>query len=156
MFPKISLSKEVRNWILARYVIDHFERLGSFIQGDLRFNQPFGKETVDIMGTTALGPFVVKISDEPLTDKEIDEFYQLCLQSQIYEGLVISPNKPLDKAMRTILLYDNKLLVNWFRIRNINDAINHVATFYSFEVIFEGQNAYLISTPKLLPRKTKP
>ena len=154
MFPKIILGKEVRNWMLARYVIDHFERLGSFIQGDLLFNQPFGKEVVEIMGTTALGAFVVKISDEPLSDKEINEFYKLCLENQLHEGLVISPNKPLDKAMRTTLLYDNKLLVNWFRVRNIIDAINHVTTYYTFEVIFEGQNAYLISAPKLLPRKT--
>jgi len=139
--------------MLARYVIDHFEKQGSFIQGDLLFNQSFGKEVVDIEGTTALGPFVVKISDEQLTDKEIDDFYKLCLDSQLYEGLLISSNKPLDKAMRTALLYDNRLMVNWFRVRNINDAINYVATYYSFEVIFEGQNAYLISAPKLLPRK---
>jgi hypothetical protein len=139
--------------MLARYVIDHFEKQGSFIQGDLLFNQPFGKEVVDIKGTTALGPFVVKISDEQLTDKEIDDFYKICLDSQLYEGLLISSNKPLDKAMRTALLYDNRLMVNWFRVRNINDAINYVATYYTFEVIFEGQNAYLISTPKLLPRK---
>ncbi|MEM3427703.1 MAG: hypothetical protein QW212_05460 [Nitrososphaerales archaeon] len=139
--------------MLARYVVDHFERSGSSLQGELSFNQKLGEEVVEIMGNTMLGPFAVKIRDEPLTDKEIDDFYNLCVASRLYEGLVISPNKPMDKAMQTILLFDNKIMVKWFRVRNIEDAVTYITTYYTFEALFEGTNAYLICTPKLLPKK---
>lgn len=153
LFPKTALKKEVRDWMLARYVVDHFERAGSFIQGEILFNQHFLGETVEMMGNTALGPFVVKIRDETLADKEIEDFYNLCVAGKLYEGLLISQNNPMDKVMQSTLLFDNKLMVNWFRVRNINDAVKHVAAHYTFEVVFEGADAYMVCTPRILPKK---
>jgi len=133
--------------MLEEYVKDHLQQTRNNLVGEISFdhNQEGAGE---MHGATVKGHLVVKVKDKPLDQKELEALFATCNRNRVYETIVISPNKAEDRRTIPRFIDDNVSLTGWFRVRDIADVMQYLSAKHKFGVLFEGSDAYLVSSPR--------
>jgi hypothetical protein len=148
---QVPLSKEVRNRLLGLYVLDHLQKTRNSLMGELAFDQAIGDMIVDISGVTPQGSVLVKISDVAVGAGELSKFFDECVKNRVYEAIVIAPCEDVeDRRTPPMVLFENRVVSGWLRVRNIYKALEFVRDNFKFVVSFERSNVFLTSTKDLM------
>jgi hypothetical protein len=148
---QVQLSKEERNRLLGLYVLHHLQKTHNTLLGELAFDQAVGDLIVDISGATPQGSVLVKISDVAVRAGELSKFFDDCVKNRVYEAIVIAPCEDVeDKRTPPMVLFENRVVSGWLRVRNIYKALEFVRDNFKFVVSFERSNVFLTSTKDLM------